>query len=423
MATATSPVLDAPLPRRRSSSAGATLLLAFALGFPSLKIQRYGGMWAVAAYVPFLAVGLWFVRRVAGPLVMRRVTERQAWILGAATILLVATAYVVLYPLATSGRLGGGNGGGGSDRDEALNIGVHELLAGRYPYYARTFVPGLPHARGLDNNPLSPMPGELLFAAPFVLLGNGAHQTIFWLALFFAGAALHLRDARSALLLLWTMLGLAPTVLHEIVTGGDLLAIALWTVLLSLWLLRTARPAGPMRQAIAAALLLGVGLSSRPTFLLIVPVGAAALVWRAGAGRGASLAALVVLAFAGVTLPFYFHDPAGFTPLYAFEKVARFDRTLPHAGAWATMLAVAAAVGLAVRRRQRGDCDPAMADIEAFLRRACAALAVPVVATVLLSSFDRQALEFADFAWYGLAFLPFGALGAWSAFLGDTPAP
>jgi hypothetical protein len=57
------------------------------------------------------------------------------------------------------------------------------------------------------------LPGALLLAVPFVLLGNSAHQNLFWLFAFLFSLNSYLKDRRLALLLLWVILALAPVVL------------------------------------------------------------------------------------------------------------------------------------------------------------------------------------------------------------------
>ena len=78
--------------------------------------------------------------------------------------------FVVVYPIANDGEWSSGVRGG-SDRDEALQVGGEALLAGEYPYYQRTFL----------DNPISPMPGSILAALPFAAVGQAGLQNLLWL--------------------------------------------------------------------------------------------------------------------------------------------------------------------------------------------------------------------------------------------------
>ena len=286
----------------------------------------------------------------------------------------------------------------GSDRDEALDLATRELLHGRFPYRHRVFATGAVVAGGAS--PISPMPGELLFAAPFVLLGSGAWQTFFWLSAFFYVAAAMLGSRGRALLALWSMLLLGPAALHEIVTGGDLLANSLWVLVLAA--LVVAAPTGG--RAAASAILLGVGLSSRAHFGLLLPVVIVVLGqrhgWRAAAGRGA----LAAGAFLAVTLPFYLHDPAGFSPLHIAAKLGALDRVVPHT--IAVVSVVAAIATTVVVAQHEGTSDASVLVASALV------LGVPVVTAVALACARFGATGFGDFGWYALSSMPFGVLAA-----------
>ncbi len=114
--------------------------LAACLVFPSVsKIQKHLGTGAIVAYVLVVLLALWLGLRYIYPWFIHRLTEKQAFWLVVGTIVVLVALFLAVYPRATSGVIAGG-----SDRDEALNIATTELLHGRYPYYSRTFVPGLP---------------------------------------------------------------------------------------------------------------------------------------------------------------------------------------------------------------------------------------------------------------------------------------
>lgn len=387
---------------------GPLIGLAVCLLFPSLsKVQRYFGSGLIPIYILIVFLGLLVVRRYVGPWLLRRVTEQQSFWLALLTVTLLAAAFVLVYPLANSGMVAGG-----SDRDEALNIGTSELLRGRYPYYRRTVVEGLAHELGLDGNPISPLPGSLVLAIPFVLLGNGAYQNFVWVFLFFLTVRRHLKDGRSALLLLWTMLVLSPIVLHEVVTGGDLLANSLWVLILVLLLVKSVpNPQSSGAARAAWALLLGMGFASRLNFVLVLPLVFSMLAQNAGWQRAIKYTALTLLAFAAVTVPFYLYDPQGFSPLHAYDKLAQFEDILPAAGTLITVLSGVITVGLCWHRM---DSDGIV-----LLRNCAIVQAFPVVCAVILSSLRLGHLNFDDFAWYGVSFMFFGALAAWTISCGS----
>ena len=97
--------------------------------------------------------------------------------------------------------------GKGSDADDALNLAVNELLHGRYPFYARTYL----------DNPVANLPGTIFLAVPFALLGNSAYQNFFWLMVFFIAVSLSVRSWR---------LGLMTGVVGALVGRWDALPLA-----------------------------------------------------------------------------------------------------------------------------------------------------------------------------------------------------
>jgi len=303
------------------------------------------------------------------------------------TVVLLAAAFAVVYPLANSGVIGPG-----SDRDEALNIATTELLEGRYPYYPKTYF-GLP---------ISPMPGSLFLAAPFMLLGNAAYQNLFWIAAFAATVAWFLKDLRPAVGILLLVLALAPVVINEFVVGGDLLANTLYVLLAIMWLLRLASDArvAPWAKYLLAAAL-GVALASRANFALLVPLVFSALMWRVGLRQATQYIALAGLTFALVVVPFYLYDPAGFSPLHTASYLAQFESVLPFANVIVPAVTVLLALLLATRGSNASLTGP--------LRHCTLVLACPVVMTMLLASIQAGTANF-TFAAYGLPFVLFGAM-------------
>jgi len=385
---------------RGSGIFGLLVGLSFVLGFPSAaKVQRFLGTPWLVVFSPGVLLALWVVLRYLTPRVLKRITARGALILAGLTVVFLMVLFALVYPLTHSGVLGPG-----SDRDEALNAATGELLHGRYPYHVLwKDGGGLPgHEAGKKWSPISPLPGALFFAVPFFLLGNACYQTFFWVMVFFITVRKYFKDGRLSLLSLWILLFLCPVCLHEVVTGGDLLANSLWIFVLTVFLVRcVSRREGGVGIRVLSAVLFGLGMSSRPSFLLIGPLVFSMLIQTAGwksAVRTMTLAAMVSVA---VTLPFYLYDPVRFSALGAiYDKLGRFESILPFAGVLVPGLGMLLAVVLSFQRMDKRGV---------ILFRNCAVvLAWPIVWAVALSSISVGGLEFSKLGWYGLIFVPFG---------------
>ncbi len=366
------------------------LALAFVLVGPSLgQVQKYAGLWGLLLYI-LLVFGFW----ISAPRFLRqlRAVGSERWAYGFAIVagLGLLLLFHILYPLANSGIVGGG-----SDRDEALNLGARELLQGRCPYHVTTYL----------GNPIAPLPGGVVLSLPFVALGNSAYQNFFWLAIFFLLARRILREAWRALLLLWSLFAFSPVLWQQIITGSDLPANSI-VVLTFSWLVIRA----PGKWKLAAALLLGVGLAWRTNFLLLLPL-LFALLWQEVGGRAAlGLMGLVAGAFGSLVLPFALHAPHGISPFLEQNKFARFDDLVPHA----SLLVPLAAGGYALVSSR------ASADVSAFFRKSALVLAFPIVCGLILATLQagRLDLHLTD---YGVSFLFFGGLSCWASLLRALP--
>jgi uncharacterized membrane protein len=365
--------------------------LILALVFPSsYVVAKFLGLAGIVAYFAFVAIVVvaghrWLLVRGGWDL-----TGRWFWLLAGVLFLFITVLFLIGYPLANSGLFGQG-----SDRDDALNVAVNELLQGRYPYHPQTYL----------NNPISPMPGALLLAGPFVLLGNAAYQNIFWLFALLLTMARYLRGDGLALLMLCSILLLSPTVMHELVTGGDMLANSIYLLLFVIWVVSVIpRPEVPGWGKLLLAGLLGVGLASRANFALILPLVYASLAQTLGfraASRYLWITGLVSLL---LVLPFYLYDPAGFSPLHTADKLGRFAGILPHADLVIPLLALVLSLLLGLQGGN-GRLAP-------LLRNCALVLAVPVLAATLLESLLKGRPDLA-FASYGISFLFFGVAAFW----------
>lgn len=168
-----------------SKTISYAIIGALSLQLPSLGIlQKYLGLTGVAFYLVVSSLILFLLIRHILLRGLPSISETKAIMLLVLTLLAISCGYSVIYPLANSGIYGPG-----SDCDDALNIAAAELTQGHFPYYLKTYF----------NNPISPMPGAVLLATPFVLLGTSAYQSIFWLIVFLLTIKTYLNSWRSCL--------------------------------------------------------------------------------------------------------------------------------------------------------------------------------------------------------------------------------
>jgi hypothetical protein len=385
---------DAPL---SSSRTLAGLILSVVI--PSTGVAwKYLGYPGVVVYLVAASLLMLAGRRVLFPRLMRWLAGRDLWP-AAATLVLLCIFVAVLYPVANSGVIGGG-----SDRDDMVNVAAGELLRGNYPYYGTTYL----------GNPISLLPGALILAVPFVLLGIGSTQNLFWLAVFFLTMRACLKERPRALLLVWLALVLSPVVLNELATGSDLLANSLYVLVFLVWFVSVVpRSDRPGWHKLAPAILLGIGLSSRSNFIFLLPLAYAVTAREAGWRRALPWTGVVCLTLGVVTIPFFLYDPSHFTPLATQDKFVQFEALLPDVWLMVPAATALLAAGLALRAAGR--------DLWGLLQRCTVVLAFPVLCAILLGSLRAGRPDF-RFAFYGVAFLFFGVAGFWKGTV-DPSAP
>lgn len=384
--------------RGRQNATIASLCATFVL-FPSLGIvQKYfrtrGALIYVAIGLLLLLAALRRTARVHS--LIDALDRRWAWRLAAVLFLVLVVAFAVLYPLSNSGERSwiatSGIAGGGSDRDESLNLGVTELLHGRYPYYAVTQL----------GNPVSQMPGSLMLAVPFVLLGNAALQNLAWCAVYFFVSVRLIGDVRQALALAVLLLAASPIVFQDLVTGGDLVTNSVMVLGAMMLVLNQDGGSWMTGQSLFASALLGVALSSRLSFLLLVPLLAERLVRRVGVRQAAGSLLVAGLAFVAITLPFYLYDPSGFAPLSIQNKFARFGDYVPERVVLLPALCLAFSTAVALWPGPRDTAD--------WLVKGALVLLMPAVLLVALVSIRSGGLLL-RYSAYGIPAALVGALG------------
>ena len=391
-------------PTRRSTGIHLhVLILALLIAFPSTGfVQKYAGLPGVAAYVA-IVIGLVFlttasVKRLAPWLV------RHFRVLVAVAVAGLAAGFVVLHPFED-----GRGPGKSSDRNEGLEIAVNRMVNGETPYY-----PSNPQA-----GPLSVLPGSIVLAGPFAALGNSGYQNVFWLGAFLIAASRFFKDQALGLYLLAVPLALSLAAQYEFVSGGDLIANGIFVAIFFLCALEAwSQPASSIWLRVLTALLLGVGLASRANFILLVPLFSAT-VWRmAGLRKAIAATSLVVVAMASITLPFYLHDPAGFTPLLTRQKLTFADQVVPWASkAMIGVTLLTAIVSACVLLRHRPG-DPLIA----FFRGCAVVTLAPMISAVLFASWINGRLDF-EFMRdrFGLMYVFFALLG-WGGVLRSDPS-
>lgn len=155
------------------------------------------------------------------------------------------------------------------------------MVNGQYPYYAKTYL----------GNAISPLPGAIILATPFYLLGNVSLQNCVWLAVFLWFGSIYFRERSTALMAVLLTLGGALVNLDDFVVGGDFVINGIY-VAVSLYLVLLAYEKNtPLIQQIGACILLGLAVDSRPPYIVVFPLLAAYL-WQ---HRGASVAFRAVL--------------------------------------------------------------------------------------------------------------------------------
>lgn len=361
----------------------ASLAFAFAsFGF----VQKHGGLTGVTVYTALVFAAFlvaWVILRKFHPLL-----ERQRLSLAAIFLVGASVAFAVIYPIENGKGLGKG-----SDRDDGLNIAVSRLVEGETPYYP-------PHPKA---GPLSVLPGSILLATPFALLGNSAYQNPFWIACLLLALRRWPRAQISMLFLLGLSFAVSPAFQYEWISGGDLIANGIFLPL-SIWLfLRVwADSAGNLPVKLASSLFLGIALCSRLNEVLLLPIIGGALWALAGFPRAVIATGIAVATATLLSVPFYLHDPSGFTPLIAGNKLLLLQNSFPFAGETVKLLTSLVSLGCGIALIT-GKIRP-----QASLVFLCAAVttALPLLLSVLFLSFAAGSIDFSFLhPRYGLLYL------------------
>jgi len=382
------------------SSVWWVLLLGTMMIVPSTReVHKFLGSAGLVVYAMGVLVALGLLYKVIIHRFLELISESQAKWLVVLTIFALIVLVAIIFPIADSGRVSGG-----SDRDDALNAAVYELVHGRYPYTPEEY----------EGGPITPFPGAVFLAIPFVLIGNVAYQSVFWLGIAFIVIRLYLKDARMALLLIWTSLALSPVLLQQFVTGADLVSNALYLVVF-MWLLSgsTDGISSWSRRGILASILLGIGLASRLNYLLLTPLILAMLVRGRGWKEGITHSFIIGVTFAAIVLPFYFYNKEGFSPLHSQDAASpRIPDIITDVfgffpGDTTLVLGIPAIVLVAVLAwRFQGP------GFRSLMINSAIVQFVLFMPFFILTTYQANPLVFA-FSDFGIAYLIFGAMAIW----------
>ncbi|WP_216843012.1 hypothetical protein [Granulicella sp. S190] len=207
--------------------------------------------------------------------------------------LLLTAAFAVLYPISLKQVLSHR-----SDREDALRVELESLRHHQDPYTTPTFL----------GNPPTPLPGAMLLAVPFYAIGHIAWQNFLWLALFFAFTLRFFRYRATALLFLTLFLLFTPAHLSDFTSGGDYLTNFFYIAIAVTLLYDSLRHS--FYACVPAALFLGITLSSRIIYAIVIIPLLALLLQRTTRSRAALLLIFVLITASAVTLPVFTPHPA-----------------------------------------------------------------------------------------------------------------
>jgi hypothetical protein len=378
----------------RNSGGSSLLFIAAAacLLLTSLDtVTKYGGLAGTSVYLAAGSAVIFAAYRFALPWAFQRTTDKRSIISVVLILVCLAAATLYGYQLANSGRFGPG-----SDIDDAMIIGANELLAGRFPYYQRTYLGGM----------LSPFPGTMFLAIPWVVAGIIEFQNIFWLAALFIAAGMAMRSYIPALGIILTLLIFSPTLYQVVFTGSDHLANTIY-VLIAIWMAVLSAKDRSSAEVVFWSVFLGLAMASRSNFLFLYPLIFSAAARIAGLKRAFLICGISAAVFTLLVVSFWIYDPAAFTPfIIQAEKVKMTESVLPFAGVLIPLIVAATALTLAFRR---------FSDdlFELFAYSAAVQAVALVIPSILFAVSIGEPSFFMGTAGYGMFTLVFGVVAMW----------
>lgn len=175
-----------------------------------------------------------------------------------------------------------------------------------YPYHALTYL----------NGPITPMPGALLLATPFYLLGNAAAQNFLWVSLLLYFLWRYYHSSWSGIFYFLVFILFCPACIQDYVTGGDYCINTIYVVLGVAFVAYSYLDVTYRSVRVISIVFLAVALCSRPTYVIVILPIVSALVFQQKGWRALfSFLSICGLTAAIIVLPFYLFDPRGFSPL------------------------------------------------------------------------------------------------------------
>jgi len=296
-----------------------TVLVLFSIFFIFLSscglfLNSPLGLKGTICYLFFLAVffplGVWGSRKI----IFSQFTESNALRISVIIVLLMSSMLIFTIPMAIDGKLPGG-----ATRNITLNLGVNEVLHGRYPYYAAIS----------PREPMTPLGGSILLALPFVFLGQSGYQNALWLFIFIPICWYFLRDYRSVLMFFILLFVFAPVLLREFFNGSDFLANSIWIVFAVIIAEKINRFS--TNGKILSSCANGILICSRFNFITLLPVFTVRVALSSGYKWAIRYFILTILVFFLLTIPFYLYDPNGYSPLHVSRFINRFNDIMPFA--------------------------------------------------------------------------------------------
>jgi hypothetical protein len=279
-----------------------------AVGFG--QIAKFGGSLSGLVYVAAIAALLFVLVRTKCFDKISLEQKSTIWLcfLGA----FIIAAFVTLYPISHTGLVGQG-----SDRDDALNRSIAAIVRGEYPYYQRTY----------QHHKITPLPGAMLLASPFYLMGGSAYQNLFWMPALLIFVSRFFGKGRVAVVFVAAFVAFQPALMQDVVVGGDYVANIVYVTISAFAAFRLLSSSDvAMKRIILSAIFLGIAVASRPSYFVVLPVLFFHGIGSRVAGRAAVLCGIAVTVAAALILPFYFYDPAGFSPTH----IGTFARRIPY---------------------------------------------------------------------------------------------
>jgi hypothetical protein len=216
--------------------------------------------------------------------------------------LLVAAAYFVLHPMSQRHVFGPG-----SDRENAIQVASHALFSGHFPYRELTFL----------HHPITPMPGALLLASPFYLIGQVGLQNLLWLAIFLYWIYRFIGRSWIEVWYVYVFVLLSPCIMQDFVTGGEFFTNLVYVIVILTAVFRSLKKDQAGWSVWMWPLLLGIALASRPIYSLVYPCLFAYALQSSNRWVAIRTVGLTLIAEFCVILPVYFRDPTHFMPFNA----------------------------------------------------------------------------------------------------------